>query len=91
MSSAGWHFGDSGPSEIRGEKVFVLRFHAGTLNPDWAYRPFFAEIFDNEACCSNTVSFGESRFFFEDEYIADAVRNVGQGSQRITARWGQVY
>jgi len=56
-----------GVSEIRGEKVFVLRFLQGR-NPDWVARPFFAK-YDSEATWLNMLhpAFGEEKFFFEDE------------------------
>ncbi len=56
-----------GVSEIRGEKVFVLRFLQGR-NPDWVHRPFFAR-FDPEATWLDELqpAFGEDRFFFEKE------------------------
>jgi KamA family protein len=57
-----------GVAEIRGEKVFVLRFLQGR-NPDWVNRPFFAR-FDNQAVWLDDLkpAFGASRFFFQDEY-----------------------
>jgi len=57
-----------GVAEIRGERVFVLRFVQGR-NPDWVQRPFFAR-FDPEATWLDQLrpAFGEERFFFEDEY-----------------------
>ena len=56
-----------GVSEIKGEKVFVLRFLQGR-NPDWVDRPFFAK-FDPEASWLNMLepAFGEKAFFFEEE------------------------
>ena len=56
-----------GVSEIRGEKVFVLRFLQGR-NPDWVARPFFAK-YDPAATWLNMLhpAFGEEKFFFEDE------------------------
>ncbi len=56
-----------GVSEIRGEKIFVLRFLQGR-NPDWVDRPFFAK-YNPEATWLNMLqpAFGESKFFFEDE------------------------
>ena len=59
-----------GVSEIRGEKVFVLRFLQGR-NPDWCARPFFAK-FDPEASWLNTLqpAFDEEKFFFEEELEA---------------------
>ena len=56
-----------GVSEIKGEKVFVLRFLQGR-NPDWVARPFFAR-YDEQASWLNMLqpAFGEEKFFFEDE------------------------
>ena len=55
-----------GVSEIRGEKVFVLRFLQGR-NPDWVARPFFAQ-FDPKASWLNDLkpAFGEEKFFYEN-------------------------
>jgi KamA family protein len=57
-----------GVAEIRGEKVFVLRFLQGR-NPDWVNRPFFAR-YDETASWLDDLkpAFGEDRFFYEDEY-----------------------
>jgi KamA family protein len=57
-----------GVSEIRGQKVLVLRFLQGR-NPDWVNRPFFAR-YDGQATWLDDLrpAFGERRFFFEDEY-----------------------
>lgn len=59
-----------GIAEIKGEKVFVLRFIQGR-NPDWVQRPFFAK-YDEEATWLNHLkpAFGEEKFFFEDEFEA---------------------
>lgn len=59
-----------GVTEVGGEKVFLLRFLQGR-NPDWVQRPFFAR-FDPEATWFDDLrpAFGESHFFFEDEYNA---------------------
>ena len=59
-----------GVAEVKGEKVFVLRFLQGR-NPDWAERPFFAK-FDAHATWLNHLkpAFGEERFFFEEEFEA---------------------
>ncbi len=59
-----------GVSEIRGEKVFVLRFIQGR-NPDWAQRPFFAK-FDEKAIWLDQLvpAFGEKEFFYEAEFRA---------------------
>ena len=57
-----------GVTEIRGEKVFVLRFIQGR-NPDWVQRPFFAQ-YDETATWLDQLkpAFGEESFFFEQEY-----------------------
>lgn len=59
-----------GVTEIRGEKVFVLRFIQGR-NPDWVQRPFFAK-YDEKATWLHHLepAFGEEKFFFEDEFEA---------------------
>ena len=56
-----------GISEIKGEKVFVLRFLQGR-NPDWVHRPFFAR-YDPDAVWLSDLkpAFGEDKFFFEME------------------------
>ncbi|MFD2110672.1 KamA family radical SAM protein [Thiorhodococcus fuscus] len=59
-----------GVAEIRGEKVFVLRF-IQARDSDWVQRPFFAK-YDPEATWLDQLqpAFGEDRFFYEDEYLA---------------------
>lgn len=59
-----------GVAEVKGEKVFVLRFIQGR-NPDWVQRPFFAK-YDPEATWLDQLkpAFGEEKFFFQDEYDA---------------------
>ena len=56
-----------GVSEIKGEKVCVLRFLQGR-NPDWVHRPFFAK-YDPDAVWLTDLkpAFGEKEFFFEQE------------------------
>ncbi|MDP2387753.1 MAG: lysine 2,3-aminomutase [Bacteroidota bacterium] len=56
-----------GVSEIKGEKVFVMRMLQGR-NPDWIARPFFAK-YDKRAIWMDELkpAFGEEKFFFEDE------------------------
>ncbi len=56
-----------GVTEVKGEKVFALRFIQGR-NPDWVHRPFFAE-YDPKAEWITDLkpAFGEEKFFFEDE------------------------
>ena len=56
-----------GVSEIKGEKVFVLRFIQGR-NPKWVQMPFFAQ-YDPKATWFDQLkpAFEEEKFFFEDE------------------------
>lgn len=57
-----------GVTEIKGEKVFVLRFLQGR-NPEWVQQPFFARY--NEAVTwldQLSPAFGEESFFFQKEY-----------------------
>jgi KamA family protein len=60
----------SGVTEIRGEKVFVLRF-IQARNPVWVQQPFFA-MFDENATWLDDLkpAFGEEKFFWQDEYDA---------------------
>ena len=55
-----------GVAEVKGEKVFVLRFLQGR-NPRWVDIPFFAR-YDPKATWFNELrpAFGEEKFFFED-------------------------
>lgn len=57
-----------GVAEIRGEKVFVLRFIQGR-NPQWVQKPFFAK-YDEQATWLNHLkpAFGAQQFFYEAEY-----------------------
>ncbi|MEO6304341.1 MAG: lysine 2,3-aminomutase [Bacteroidia bacterium] len=57
-----------GVSEIKGEKVFVLRMLQGR-NPDWVARPFFAK-YDKNAIWMDDLkpAFDEEKFFFEEEF-----------------------
>ncbi len=57
-----------GVTQIKGEKVFVLRF-LQSRNPDWIERPFFAKL-DSEATWLDQLrpAFGETCFFYEEEY-----------------------
>ena len=59
-----------GVADLKGERVFVLRFIQGR-NPDWVQRPFFAD-YDEKATWLNQLrpAFGEKEFFFEAEYRA---------------------
>jgi KamA family protein len=57
-----------GVSEINGEKVFVLNFLQGR-DPSWVGQPFFAK-YNPDAIWIDDLepAFGESNFFFEEEY-----------------------
>jgi KamA family protein len=59
-----------GVTEVAGEKVFVLRFIQGR-SADWVQRPFFAR-YDPEATWLDQLrpAFGESKWFWQDEYTA---------------------
>jgi hypothetical protein len=56
-----------GEAEIKGERVFVLKF-LQARDPEWVGRPFFAR-FDPEATWLTGLrpAFGERQFFFESE------------------------
>jgi len=57
-----------GITEVKGEKVFVLEFLQGR-NPEWVGLPFFA-AFDAKAQWLDDLipAFGETEFFYEQEY-----------------------
>lgn len=56
-----------GVQEIKGEKIFVLRFLQGR-NPKWVDIPFFAK-YDPKATWFDQLvpAFGDEKFFFEEE------------------------
>lgn len=56
-----------GVQEIKGKKIFILRFIQGR-NPKWVDIPFFAE-YDPKATWFNQLkpTFGEEKFFFEED------------------------
>lgn len=56
-----------GIQEVKGEKIFVLRFLQGR-NPKWVDIPFFAE-YNPKATWFNQLkpAFGEEKFFFEEQ------------------------
>lgn len=56
-----------GVQEVRGEKIFVLRFIQGR-NPKWVDIPFFAE-YNPKATWFDQLkpAFGEDKFFFEEQ------------------------
>ena len=67
MSSTPGKIEISGISEIRGEKVFVLRFIQGR-NPNWVNRPFFAKYNEKAIWLDDLEPISnESQFFFENE------------------------
>jgi len=56
-----------GVSNVRDEKVIVMRFLQGR-DPDWIARPFFAEYDENAKWIDDLKpAFGEEKFFFEEE------------------------
>jgi hypothetical protein len=59
-----------GVAEIKGEKVFVLKFIQGR-DPAWVNRIFFAE-YDEDASWLDDLkpAFGEKQFFFEEQLKA---------------------
>lgn len=58
-----------GVAEVKGEKVFVLRFLQGR-NPNWVDIPFFA-AYDAKATWFDQLkpAFGEEQFFFENDRL----------------------
>ncbi len=57
-----------GRETIAGEDVFVLKFLQGRKN-DWTDRVFFAKYCEKASWIDQLVpAFGESKFFFEEEY-----------------------
>jgi KamA family protein len=58
-----------GVQEVRGKKVFVLRFIQGR-NPAWVHIPFFA-AYDPKATWFNQLkpAFGKEKFFFEEHQV----------------------
>lgn len=58
-----------GVTEIKGEKVFILRFIQGR-NEDWVQWPFFTKYNSDATWLTDLQSaFAEEQFFFEDEYL----------------------
>jgi KamA family protein len=56
-----------GISDIRGEKVFTLRFIQGK-NPEWVAKPFFAEYNPRAVWLDDLrPAFGKEKFFFEKD------------------------
>jgi len=65
-----------GVAEVQNQKVFTLRMIQGR-NPDWIARPFFAE-YDPSAVWYTDLkpTFGESRFFFQEELGSMLKKNL---------------
>ena len=66
-----------GVTEVKGERLMVLRFIQGR-NPDWVHRPFFAR-YDEQATWISELKppSGEEKFFFEDEMEQFYRENLG--------------
>jgi len=85
-----------GVTEIRGEKVFVLKF-LQARDPGWVNRPFFA-AWDEKATWLTHLrpAFGESAFFFTGEM--ERIKSLGRahawgeppGERRPAALFGHV-
>lgn len=70
MSAAPGKIEVQGVTEIKGEKVFVLRVIQGR-NPEWVQRPFFAKYSEDAAWLNELEpAFGEKEFFFMPEMRA---------------------
>jgi KamA family protein len=67
-----------GIAEIKGEKVFVLKFIQGR-NPEWCKKPFFAK-YDEKARWLTDLkpAFGEEKFYYQDELNEIIRRSNGQ-------------
>jgi hypothetical protein len=92
-----------GIAEVRGEKLFVLRF-LQARDPDYVKRPFFAK-FDPDATWFTELrpAFGRKNFFFEQEETVELEETLSEdGSQSnvllqgrrfhqrpSTRQWGQ--
>lgn len=74
-----------GVAEVKGERVFILKFLRGR-DPLWVGKPFFAR-FDREAAWLDELepAFGERSFFYEEEEAEIAartrVRQRGHGNR----------
>lgn len=82
MSAAPGKIEIQGITEIKGEKVFVMRMIQGR-NPDWVQRPFFAR-YDPDAAWINELepAFGEKEFFFLPEMRARVAAAEAQETAR---------
>lgn len=65
-----------GITEVKGEKVFVLRFLQGR-NSNWVGIPFFA-AYDPKATWFDQLrpAFGEEQFFFENDKLFQKITNM---------------
>jgi hypothetical protein len=75
MSAAPGKIHVVGISEVGGAKIFVLQF-LQARNPDWVRRPFFAKYLADAAWLTDLESFGEEKFFWQDEYEAMSKKSV---------------
>jgi hypothetical protein len=68
MSASPGKVGVLGVEDVRGEKVFVLKFWQAR-DPSWVNRVFFAK-YDPEATWLSDLepAFGEAEFFYEARY-----------------------
>ncbi len=78
MSSLPGKVAIDGIVDIKGEKVFVLKFIQGR-NPEWCKKPFFAK-YDENACWLTDLkpAFGEEKFYYQDELNEIIKRSNGQ-------------
>lgn len=68
MSASAGKIGVIGIEDVKGERVFVLKFFQ-SRNPEWTKRVFFAK-FNPDATWIDELrpAFGEKAFFFENDY-----------------------
>lgn len=79
MSAAPGKVGIVGIDNIRGEKVFILKFFQAR-NPAWVGATFFATFDEHATWLDELVpAFGDKKFFYEDEY-RDILGRVQEGS-----------
>jgi hypothetical protein len=55
-----------GTADLRGKKVFVLKFNEAR-NMEWMDRVFFAEYDEHETSIERLTPYGSDRFFYEEE------------------------
>ena len=69
-----------GPQSINGQKVLVLRMLQGR-NPEWTYRPFFAQYDETALWLDDLKPAFAEKFFFEDELRAFEARKKAEYAQ----------